>query len=343
VGVKINDDESDFFLTRKGLRQGDPIDHLLFNCVIDVFSRMLVKGTECGLIRGLCPQFIPSSVVCLQYADNTLLFLEKNVNVAFNLKWTLACFEQISGMRINFHKSDLIPINIEVEELQPFIDIFQCEVGSFPVKYLGIPLHFDRLKREDLQHLIESILRRITRWRGKLISTAAKRILIQACLSSIPIYLLSFFRFPKWALSLLDTQLENFMWNDEEGNHKTHLANWPSICMKKEFGGMGIQNLQGLNLCLIGSWIKRYIQGEGSLWKKVIVAKYNTRDPNFLSCLDVQPSTFWKGVMWVSRAVAVGYRWKIGNEKSIKFWEDILFGNSPLAVQFWDLYFVSNQ
>jgi hypothetical protein len=78
-------------------------------------------------------------------------------------------------------------------------------------------------------------------------------VLIQACLSSIPIYLLSFFQFLKWALSLLDTQLANFLWNDEEGNHKIHLANWPSVCFKKEFGGMGIPNLQDLNLCLIGS------------------------------------------------------------------------------------------
>jgi hypothetical protein len=55
--------------------------------------------------------------------------------------------------------------------------------------------------------------------------------------------MLSFFQFPKWALSLLDTQLANFLWNDEEGNHKIHLANWPSVCMKKEFAGMGIPNL----------------------------------------------------------------------------------------------------
>jgi hypothetical protein len=194
---------------------------------------MLVKGTDSGLIRGLCPNFIPGGVVSLQYADDTLLFLEKDVSVAFNLKWILTCFEQISGMRIKFHKSELIPINIEVDELQPFIDIFQCEVGSIPVKYPGIPLHFHKLRREDLQPLIESLLRRITSWRGRLLSTVAKRVLIQTCLSSIPICLLSFFRFPKWALKLLDTQLANFMWNDEEGNHKIHLANWPSVCMKK--------------------------------------------------------------------------------------------------------------
>jgi hypothetical protein len=53
------------------------------------------------------------------------------------------------------------------------------------------------------------------------------------------------------------------MWNDDEGYHKIHLAKWPSVCMKNDFGGIGIPNLQDLNLCLIGSWIKRYIQGEG--------------------------------------------------------------------------------
>jgi hypothetical protein len=76
-----------------------------------------------------------------------LLFLEKDAIVAFHLKWMLTCFEQISGMRINFHKSELIPINIEIEELQPFIEIIQCEVGAFPFKYLGIPLHYDRPRR----------------------------------------------------------------------------------------------------------------------------------------------------------------------------------------------------
>jgi hypothetical protein len=290
--VKINEVESDFFLTGKGLRQGDPLSPGLFNFVVDVFSKMLIKGGNEGLIRGLCPDFVPGGVVCLQYADDTLLFLEKSNRIATNLKWILTCFEQISGMRINYHKSELIPINVEVEECNTFLETFGCVLGSFPIKYLGIPLHYDKLKSEDLQPLIDSLLSRLAGWRGKLLSSAAKRELVRSVLASIPIYLLFFFKFPKWALKLINTQLANCMWSDEEGNNKIHLANWPSICMRKEFGGMGIPHLQDLNLCLLGSWIKRYIQGEGTLWRKIIDSKYNTRDPNILCCQDAHPSTF---------------------------------------------------
>jgi hypothetical protein len=78
VGVKINEVESDFFLTGNGLRQGDPLSPGLFNFVVDVFSKILLKGGNEGLVRGLCPEFDPGGVVCLQYGDDTLLFLEKS-------------------------------------------------------------------------------------------------------------------------------------------------------------------------------------------------------------------------------------------------------------------------
>lgn len=46
VGVKINGHESDFFLTGKGLRQGDPLSPLLFNLVVDVLTNMLAKAAR---------------------------------------------------------------------------------------------------------------------------------------------------------------------------------------------------------------------------------------------------------------------------------------------------------
>lgn len=46
TGVKINGEESDFFITSSGLRQGGPFSPLLFNLVVDVFAKMIVKGSQ---------------------------------------------------------------------------------------------------------------------------------------------------------------------------------------------------------------------------------------------------------------------------------------------------------
>jgi hypothetical protein len=67
---------------------------------------------------------------------------------------------------------------------------------GLPIKYLGILLHYQNLRREDLQPLVDKIFTRIVGWRGKLLTQAGRLVVIKTCLASIPIYLLSFFKFP---------------------------------------------------------------------------------------------------------------------------------------------------
>jgi hypothetical protein len=65
-----------------------------------------------------------------------------------NLKWALTCFERVSGMKINYNKSELIPLALDADRIVFFVEIFGCALGNFPIKYLGIPLHYDKLRRE---------------------------------------------------------------------------------------------------------------------------------------------------------------------------------------------------
>lgn len=51
---------------------------------------------------------------------------------------------------------------------------------------------------------------------------------------------------------------------------KFYLENWEIIPMCKDFGGLGIPNLRELNLCVLASWVKRYIGGESEIWKEMI-------------------------------------------------------------------------
>jgi hypothetical protein len=90
-----------------------------------------------------------------------------------------------------------------------------------------------------MQPLIDKIIKRIAGWRGKLLTQAGRLILIKSCLACIPDYLMSFLKFPRWTIDLINTHMANYFWDDYEGRKKLHLANWHLICMRKEHGGLG--------------------------------------------------------------------------------------------------------
>jgi hypothetical protein len=47
--------------------------------------------------------------------------------------------------------------------------------------------------------------------------------------------------------------------------------------------------------------------------------------------------------MLAAQAIKFGYRWMVGDGRKVLFWEDTWFGTTPLAVQFWELYCISNE
>jgi hypothetical protein len=115
------------------------------------------------------------------------------------------CFEHILGMNINYSKSDLISVNLDEEETLQYFRIFCCKVGSFPFKYLGVHLHYKKLRREGIQPILDKVINKIPDWKGKLLSYGVWVVLLRACLTSIPIYLMSLIRFSKWAIEAINS------------------------------------------------------------------------------------------------------------------------------------------
>jgi hypothetical protein len=89
-----------------------------------------------------------------------------------------------------------------------------CFAATLDLFHLNIwvPLHFAKFKKEDLQPIIDQMIKKIYGWRGKLISYEGKLILIRACLASIPTYLMSMLKFPKWAINAIYSQMSHFFW-----------------------------------------------------------------------------------------------------------------------------------
>jgi len=199
-------------------------------------------------------------------------------------------------MKINYDKSDLLVVGVGEDRANEFAKIFCCKKSNFPIKYLGVPLHFNKLRREDLQPIVDKILKRIAGWKGRLLSYAGRLTLLKSCLASIPIYLLSIIKFPKWAIDLINSHMSHFLWNNTEDKHKYHLANWQLVSQKKDMGGLGVPDLRSLNIALLSSWIFRYHMNSNSIWTKLVDFKYNTNKPNIFCCSNLGVSPFWKGL-----------------------------------------------
>ncbi len=107
MAVKVNDEIGYYFQTKKGLRQGDPLSPILFNLVADMLAILISRSVERGMTRGVVPNLVDNGLSILQYADDTILFMENDIDEANNLKMVLGAYEKLSGLKINFHKSEM--------------------------------------------------------------------------------------------------------------------------------------------------------------------------------------------------------------------------------------------
>lgn len=131
VAVKVNDEIGNFFQTKKGLRQGDPLSPLLFNLVADMLAVLIQRTSEHGKIHGVIPHLVDDGLSILQYADDTILFMEHDLEDAKNLKLVLSAFERLSGLKINFHKSELLCFGKAIEVEREYALLFGCKTGSY--------------------------------------------------------------------------------------------------------------------------------------------------------------------------------------------------------------------
>ncbi|WVZ51423.1 LOW QUALITY PROTEIN: hypothetical protein U9M48_002571 [Paspalum notatum var. saurae] len=98
----------------------------------------------------------------LQYADDTILLMEHNLEQAKNMKIILRAFEKLSGLKINFQKSELFCYG----EAKDFI--FGYGVGNLPFRYLGIPMNHKKLSNKDLKQVEERFQKKLSGWIGKI-------------------------------------------------------------------------------------------------------------------------------------------------------------------------------
>jgi hypothetical protein len=90
----------------------------------------------------------------VQYADDMLLILQASEEQLVALKNLLQLFGNATGLRVNYSKSCIMPVNISEDRLQELALASGCATGKLPFTYLGIPLGTTKPTMHDLTPLM---------------------------------------------------------------------------------------------------------------------------------------------------------------------------------------------
>ncbi|KAE8787554.1 ABC transporter G family member 37 [Hordeum vulgare] len=182
------------------------------------------------------------------------------------MKFLLLCFQQMSGLKINFDKSEVMVMGYSTSETRCIVDRLNCQLGTFPTSYLGIPISPPRLSVADLRPVVLKLQHRIEPWHGRWLSKAAQTILINSSLSSLLMFLMSFYSLHETLHKEIGSVQARFFWAGDGDRRKYHMVRWPEICQPWDQGGLEIMSSERMNIALLSRWLWWIANGKGGLW-----------------------------------------------------------------------------
>ena len=186
--VMVNGFAKGFFKGERGIRQGDPISPYLFTLVMEGFTLLLnqciLEASSFGFHKG-CEEI---QLTHLCFADDLFVFTNADVASIEVVKKALSLFAIRSGLSPNLNKSDLFFGHVPDATKEAILNCLPFRMGSFPIRYLGVPLSPRTLKASDYGGLITKVRNRILNWKSKFLSFGGRKQLIISVLQSLQLY-----------------------------------------------------------------------------------------------------------------------------------------------------------
>lgn len=327
--IAVNGELVGYFQGKKGLRQGDPISSLLFVLAMDVLAKKLDRGVL-DQSFGPHPMCMVPLVTHLSFADDVLIFFDGEEQSIQGILRILEDFERDSGLGINREKTALFLDGGNLLTNQDMADRLGLQQGSFPVRYLGVPLTSRKLTKQDYQPLIDRVLSRFNAWTVKHLSFAGRLQLIRSVIYSIITFWASIFLLPVKCLEDIERMCNAFLWNGAPNSARGAKISWESVCTPKSCGGLGLRRLVPWNKVLGLKLIWLIFAAGGSLWvswvRRNLIGNQSFWDLNHLN----SGSWIWKSICKLRPLARPFIVCKINSGITCSFWNENWTALGPL-------------
>ena len=146
----------------------------------------------------------------LLFADDTILFFDADEEQILHVWMLLLCFQAVIGLKVNALKSEMVPIG-EVSNIHVLVEILDCQIGSLPMIYLGMPLGTSHKSSTIWNPILEKIERKLAGWKKMYLSKGGRLTLLKSTISSLPTYFLSLFTIPMHVANKIERLQRNFL------------------------------------------------------------------------------------------------------------------------------------
>jgi hypothetical protein len=299
---------------------------------------MISHANVAGHVKGVVSHLIPGGISHLQFADDTMLLIEPSNLGSANLKLLLLSFENMSRLKINLSKNEVVIAGVSDEEKGRMADLPNCKLGSFPITYLGMPVSNKALRVLDWAFLTGKVGHRVNPWQGLFLASARKLELTNSYLSSLRMFAMSLYLLYDATHAAFDKVRSRFFWEEVGPKHKYHMVDWATVCKPKEYGGLGILNTRRMNIALMLKWIWKLYQNAEGLWVDLLKAKYLGNNELFSAAVPRKCSQFWNSIQKINWYFKLGEKHQVKSGKRTYFWLDWWSGSAPLCVRYLALF-----
>ncbi|XP_019195011.1 PREDICTED: uncharacterized protein LOC109188829 [Ipomoea nil] len=271
----------------QGVAAGDPLSPYLFLICAEGLSVLLQRAQMSGLIHGCRVARGASQISHLFFADDSLLFFRADEEEAGVIKQCLGRYEELSGQKVNYHKSSVcFSRNTSVEDRGEVAICLQVDQAPNFGKYLGLPSFVGRNKKAVFSYIEDRIKQRIGSWNNKF----------------------------------LTQRTMNKYWWGTGMDRGIHWKGWDKLSIPKKYGGMGFKDLKNFNLAMLGKQAWRPLTSPDTLVAKVYKARYYPNTTFVDAKVGGCPSHSWRSIMAAHDMVVARVRRRIGDGKTTLIW-----------------------
>ncbi|XP_074321487.1 uncharacterized protein LOC141658401 [Silene latifolia] len=229
----------------------DQMVHWIMVCVSTPWFTLSLNGNTFGYFQGFYVRGDRQSLIVLLRA--------------------FATFSAASGLEMNCDKSDIYFNGMRQKKIDYVLNISGVKIGSFPVRYLGVPISYKRMVIGDCTRLVEKIVARIRSWESRKLSYAGRLVLVKSVLTQLHSYWTRIFVIPLTVIDRVERICRNYLWSGSDQYLKVPAVAWEKICQEKKCVGLGVVNCRNWNIAMLGKYVWWIAAKADHLWISLVV------------------------------------------------------------------------